>query len=51
MDPTDYFGIIISLALGVLFAVFFYRVGDFEYEKGLLFGSASLTLSLTLKNL
>lgn len=46
MDPTDYFGIIISLVLGILFAVFFYRVGDIEYEKGLLFGSASLAVSL-----
>lgn len=45
MDPTDYFGVIISLVIGVLFAVFFYRVGDIEYEKGFLFGVASLALS------
>jgi hypothetical protein len=45
-SPYDYFPVLLGLALGIVFAVFFYRVGEIEYEKGSLFCLASLAITL-----
>lgn len=45
-DAFDYFGWVVGLALAIFCAVFFYRVGELEYEKGYLTALASLTISL-----
>jgi Ca2+/Na+ antiporter len=45
-SPYDYFPVLLGLALGIVFAVFFYRVGEIEYEKGNVFCLASLAITL-----
>lgn len=44
-DPFDYFGVVIGLALGIAFAVFFYRVGEADYDRGYLTALASIGIT------
>lgn len=45
-DPFDYFGEVLGIALGIVFAVVFYRVGEMDYGKGYITGLASIAVSL-----
>ena len=45
-NPFDYFGVLLGVALGIVFAVLFYRIGEIEYEKGYLTALASIAVTL-----
>ncbi|HEY3929819.1 MAG TPA: hypothetical protein VGL89_15715 [Candidatus Koribacter sp.] len=45
-DPFDYFGGVLGIALGIVFAVIFYRIGEIDYEKGYITALASIAVSL-----
>jgi hypothetical protein len=47
-NPYEYFPVLVGLALGIVFAVFFYRVGEIEYEKGTLFCLVSIAISVVV---
>lgn len=47
-NPYEYFPVLVGLALGLVFAVFFYRVGEIEYEKGTLFCLVSIAISVVV---
>jgi hypothetical protein len=47
-NPYEYFPVLVGLALGIVFAVFFYRVGEIEYEKGTLICLVSIAISVVV---
>lgn len=44
-SPYDYLGTLVGLALGIVFAVVFYRIGEQDYGKGYMTALASLALT------